>query len=248
MQFQSHYAELRKRLIFVFILFILVMLLSLVFDSYLYRYLTEPVIKSGLNLMAFGPGEIVSVLFTLAGWTSIGLCTPFALFQFWRFAVPGLHKKERQLISTIVFMAALMFIIGILFAWFIVFPRILEFLIVLTKHEGMGIVLQASSYFSFLIGICLPFGFAFEGPLVMSILAKFGLIHATSLRRIRKYAYLVIVIIGVLISPPEFISHLSVTMPMMLLYEFSIGLVAWIEHRQKPIVQTKDECKSLYTP
>ncbi|WP_436664193.1 twin-arginine translocase subunit TatC [Alicyclobacillus acidoterrestris] len=232
MEYQKHWSEMRRRGIRVLIVFAIAFVLCLAFDSKIYHALTRPAASLGLKLVVLGPGEIVTVLFTLAGWTAIGVTVPYLMYELWQFVTPGLYAKERQLARSTVPLAALLFLAGLCFSWYLIFPRLLLFLVTLTRREGLGIMLQAHTYFSFVIGFCLPFGFAFEGPLVVFVLARLGVITSNWLRKVRKFAYLAIVILGVLISPPELISHLSVTVPMMILYEIGVGIATIVERRR----------------
>jgi sec-independent protein translocase protein TatC len=106
-----------------------------------------------------------------------------------------------------------------------VFPMVLRVLISIASRE-FTVMIRADAYFSFLTGICLPFGFVFELPIVVVFLTRIGVLTPMWLRKMRRWAYLAIVLVGVMISPPEMVSHLSVVVPMILLYEGSILLSA----------------------
>lgn len=232
MEYRQHWLEIRRRALRVLLVLALAFVLCLAYDSKIYHYLAQPAVSLGLQLMVFGPGEIVTVLFTLAGWMAFGLTLPYLAYELWQFVAPGLYAKERQFMRIFMPLGGLFFLGGLCFSWYLIFPRLLLFLVTLARREGLGILLQAHTYFSFLVGICLPFGFAFEGPMVIFVLAKLGVVTSSGLRQIRKYAYLAIVIIGVLISPPELVSHLSVTVPMMILYEVGVGVATIVGRRQ----------------
>ncbi|MCL6594481.1 MAG: twin-arginine translocase subunit TatC, partial [Alicyclobacillus sp.] len=165
-----------------------------------------------------------------------GLTLPFALYQLWRFVAPGLTPVEQRYALRLLPAAAVMFVLGVLFAWFVIFPTLLHFLLHLAA-ANFQVMLRAGSYFGFLANVCLPFGFIFELPLAVVFLTRIGLINPRWLRRNRRYAYLVSVVLGVLISPPELISHLSVVLPMIGLYELSIGLSLLVQRRQQQAAQ-----------
>lgn len=241
MNVTDHLSELRRRIIYVLIVFIVLLFASLALVSHIYAYLVSPLQEAGYKLMVIGPGEVITVYFTIGGIVATGLTLPFALYQVWRFVRPGLREVERRYTLQLLPFTVLLFISGVLFAWFVIFPTILHFLLRIASAQFV-VNIRAQLYFSFLSTICLPFGFIFELPLVVVFLTRIGIITPHFLTRIRRYAYLVIVLIGVLISPPELISHLSVTIPMVLLYEISIVLSRLVE-RRKRAAQARQDAK-----
>ncbi len=227
----EHLEELRLRVIYVVIAFVIAFLFSFAFVYRLYHYFVAPLEAEHLRLIVVSPGEIVTVFLAISGFAAIGLSLPFAIWQLWLFVSPGLMTKERSYTLRLIPFVSVMFVAGLCFAWFLVFPTVLHFLIRLTEQQGLGMFLRAGAYFSFLTSIVLPFGFVFELPVMVVFLTRVGIITPQLLRKTRRYAYLVIVIFGVLISPPELISHLSVTLPMVLLYEISILLSTFVSLR-----------------
>ncbi|MDQ0190048.1 twin-arginine translocase subunit TatC [Alicyclobacillus cycloheptanicus] len=231
MTFIDHLSELRRRIIYILIVFVILLMACFGFVSHIFDYLVSPLHEAGYQLMVISPGEVVTVYFSVGGIVATGLTLPFALYQIWLFVRPGLTPLERRYTVRLLPVTLALFVAGVCFAWFIVFPRVLHFLLYLSAKQ-FTVNLRAENYFSFLSTICLPFGFIFELPVVVVFLTRIGLVTPRFLSRIRRYAYLVIVVIGVLISPPELISHLSVTLPMVLLYEISIGLSKLVERRK----------------
>ncbi len=231
MTFVEHLADLRRRLIYILVTLAVMFAASLIFISYIYRYLTRPVAEAGLRLMVISPGEVITVYFLISILVAVGLTLPFALYHIWRFVAPGLTPTERRYTLRLLPAALIMFVLGVLFAWFLIFPTIFHFLIHLSE-ANFNVQLRAQAYFGFVTDICLPFGFIFELPIVVVFLTRIGVISPRFLRRIRRYAYFVCSVIGVLISPPELVSHLSVVLPMIALYEASILLSRLVERRK----------------
>lgn len=240
----EHLTDLRKRIIYVLIALVVLLAASLALVSHIYGYLVSPLQRLGVQLVVISPGEVITVYLTIAGLTAIGLTLPLALYQLWRFIAPGLLPKERRYTVRLLPIAFIMFLLGVAFAWFIIFPTILRFLILLSEQH-FHLMIQADKYFSFLTSICIPFGFIFELPIVVVFLTRIGVISPKLLRKLRRYAYLLAVVLGVLISPPELISHLSVVIPIILLYELSIFLSALTQKRnQKRRELMKEDTKS----
>lgn len=227
----DHLTDLRKRIIYTLIAFGVMFAAGLAFVSRLYKFFVQPLTSQGYKLVVISPGEVIMVYFSMAGIVSIGLSLPFALYQVWRFVAPGLTPKERRYTVRLLPVAFVMFLVGVSFAWFFIFPTILHFLLEISA-QNFQVMMRAEAYFSFLTSICLPFGFIFELPIVVVFLTRIGIVTPRLLRKLRRYAYLVSVILGVLISPPELVSHLSVVLPMIALYEISIGLSVLAKRRR----------------
>jgi len=227
----DHLTDLRKRIIYTLLAFMVFFAAGLAFVSRLYGFFVSPLTRQGYQLVVISPGEVIMVYFSMAGIVGIGLCLPFALYQVWKFVAPGLTPTERRYTVRLLPVAFVMFIIGVCFSWLFIFPTVLDFLLKISSQH-FQVMLRADAYFSFMTSICLPFGFIFELPIVVVFLTRIGIVTPRLLRKLRRYAYLVSVILGVLISPPELVSHLSVVLPMIALYEISIGLSAIVKRRR----------------
>lgn len=241
MKLTDHLSDLRKRIIYILIVFVVLLFAGLAVVSQLYGFFVRPLTRAGYHLVVTSPGEVITVYLSMAGVVSVGLTLPFALYQLWRFVGPGLRPIERRYTVRLLPFVVIMFLAGICFSWFFIFPTILHFLLkIATVH--FQIFLRAGSYFSFMTSICLPFGFIFELPIVVVFLTRLGMVTPKLLRKMRRYAYLVCVLLGVFISPPELISHLSVVLPMIALYEISILLsAAAIRRRDKARAKQESE-------
>lgn len=241
MSLVGHLADLRKRIIYVLVTFMVLLFASLAVVSRIYGYLITPLHRAmpQLHLVVITPGEVITVYLSIAGLVAVGLTLPFALYQLWKFVAPGLRPVERRYAFRLLPITLVMFIAGVCFAWFVIFPTILHFLLTIAASH-FELVIRAGAYFSFMTSICLPFGFIFELPIAVVFLTRIGIIQPALLRRMRRYAYLVCVVLGVLISPPELISHLSVVVPMILLYEISI-LLSVVAYRRRAKLLARTE-------
>lgn len=229
----AHLGELRQRIIYIAIWFMGAVILGFVLVARLYHYLCSPLATSHVSLIAVSPGEIVGVFLSIAAGIAVGLTLPFGLWQIWAFVAPGLTPRERHFTLRMIPIVVVMFLIGVCFSWEFIFPTILHFLIALNRQQGLTVMLRANAYFRFLTSIVLPFGFVFELPMVVVVLTRLGVVTPRLLRKNRRYAYLAIVCLGVLISPPELVSHLSVTVPMMALYEVSVLLSSVVDRKRR---------------
>ncbi|QSO46973.1 twin-arginine translocase subunit TatC [Alicyclobacillus mengziensis] len=236
MKLTDHLADLRKRIIYTLVVFMILLFAGLAVVSKLYNFFVRPLSQAGYRLIVTSPGEVITVYLSMAGVVAVGLTLPFALYQLWRFISPGLRPVERRYTLQLLPFVLIMFVIGVCFAWFIIFPTILHFLLEIA-NQRFQVLYRAGAYFSFMTSICLPFGFIFELPIVVVFLTRLGIITPTWMRKMRRYAYLICVLLGVFISPPELISHLSVVLPMIALYEISIVLSAMALRRRDRIRQ-----------
>ncbi|MBX6352584.1 MAG: twin-arginine translocase subunit TatC [Thermoflavifilum sp.] len=225
MGWADHLSELRRRFLITLAVFIVLLVVCLSLVSRIYNYLVQPLTRTGYHLVVVSPGEVVTVYLSMAGLVAAGLTLPVALHQLWLFVRPGLTPSERRFAVRLLPLLVVMFLAGVAFAWFVVFPMVLKVLVTLASQQ-FTVMIRADAYFSFLTGLCLPFGFVFELPIVVVFLTRIGLVTPAWLRRMRRWAYLIIVVAGVMISPPELVAHLSVVVPMILLYECSILLSA----------------------
>lgn len=214
----DHLEEMRKRIIITAIVFIVFLILGLVFVKELYLFFLG---NFHTKLLVLGPSDIIHIYFQLATVVAIVGTIPVAAWQIWIFVRPALKPREQKVALAYIPALFILFIAGISFGYFFIFPNILRFLTNLGK-DIMITNFTAEKYFGFLINITLPFGIAFEMPIVMMLLTSLGIINPYVVAKLRKYAYFVLVIVATLISPPELFSHLSVAIPLILIYEISV--------------------------
>ena len=155
---------------------------------------------------------------------------PFITFYLWRFLAPALYPHEKKIIAVTFLAAVLLFVLGVLFAFFVVVPFTLKFFI--TFGEGTAdAMLTVSKYVSFLLGFTVPFGFVFLLPVAVYLLTKLGLFHAGILVKTRKYVLVLLLILAAILTPPDVVSQLALFLPMMVLWE--VGIV--IAKHTKPL-------------
>jgi sec-independent protein translocase protein TatC len=146
------------------------------------------------------------------------------MFQLWAFVRPGLGKKEQRATLQFVPWALIMFLIGLAFSYFVVFPMAFLFTEKITFNLGLEQTYGVTQYFSFLFNILLPISLLFELPLVILFLSRIGILNPQMLRKMRKVAWFILILIGVMVTPPDFISDILVAVPLVLLYEVSVLL------------------------
>lgn len=169
-------------------------------------------------------------------WTAITagfiLAFPFILWEFWKFISPALYDKEKKYAVLFIITTSLLFFIGVIFGHYLITPLSLNFLgnyriSALVKND-----IDLDSYLSLVKTTAISCGLVFELPIVMYFLAKIGLVSASFLRKYRRYAYVIILIIAAIVTPPDVVSQMIVTIPLVILYETSIFIAARMDRKR----------------
>ncbi len=161
------------------------------------------------------------------------LAFPYVFWQFWKFAKPALTPKELKNTRGVIFWVSLLFFIGVLFGYFVIAPYTIHFFANFKIDDNIENIWTISNYFNTIVPLILGAGLAFQLPLVMYFLAKIGVVSSAYLKRVRKYAILIMLIVAGIITPPDMLSQIICTLPLMLLYEISILLCVKVEKQQK---------------
>lgn len=158
---------------------------------------------------------------------------PYIFWQFWRFTKPALKENELRNTRGVIFWVSMLFFLGVLFGYFVIAPYTISFFANFKLDSNIENIWTIGSYFTAMAQIVLGAGLAFQLPLAMYFLAKIGVVSSTYLRRVRKYAILIIVIVASIITPPDILSTIVASAPLILLYEISIVLCVRVENREK---------------
>lgn len=165
--------------------------------------------------------------------TGVVLGFPYLLWEIWRFVKPALHENERKSASGFVFYATLLFIIGISFGYFLVAPLSVNFLVNYTVSDMIENTITIDSYLSSVATLTLGTGIVFELPIVIYILSKLGIMTPAFMREKRRYAIVIILIIAAIVTPtPDILTMLTVSFPLFLLYELSIGISSRVQKQK----------------
>lgn len=235
---REHFIELKKRVLYTLSFFLVAFAASYAMSDYIIEILLRP-----LKAASIPPSHLIYTALTeaffsylnLAAEVALTVSLPFALWQFYNFLKPGLYKNERVIIRWVFNFFIVLFIAGVLFAYFIVVPKAWEFFLSYQRFEGsLNIVLEAkiSEYISLISSLLFAFAFAFQVPNVLVILCLAGFISTQWLRDKRRLAIVVNFIIAGIITPPDIFSQIALAIPMILLYELSILICAKIEKGQ----------------
>ncbi len=222
--FTQHLEELRKRLITSFIAVGIGFVASYAFKEKLFYVLMAPLqqaMKSGDTLIYTHLPEAFFTFLKTALISGIILASPVLLYQFWMFIAPGLYDREKKLLVPILFLSTLFFTGGALFGYFVVFPWGFKFFLSFAT-DTIRPMPSMKEYLGFSAKLLLGFGIVFELPLVITFLARLGVVSVEFLKKNRKYAILFIFIGAAILTPPDVVTQVMMALPLTLLYEISI--------------------------
>jgi sec-independent protein translocase protein TatC len=177
--------------------------------------------SQGETLIYTGLPEAFFTFLKVSFLAGLMIASPVIIYQFWMFVAPGLYAREKRLLLPIVFLSTLFFVGGALFGYFIVFPFGFKFFLGFAT-ETIRPMPSMKEYLSFSAKLLLAFGLVFELPLVITFLARLGLVSVEFLKKNRKYALLLFFVAAAILTPPDVVTQIMMALPLMLLYEISI--------------------------
>lgn len=172
---------------------------------------------------------------------------PVIFWEFWKFVRPGLHKNEQKAVRGIVAVCTLLFLLGVGFGYYIIAPFSISFLASYTV-EGIDVSPSLDSYVTYMTMFTLPMGLVFELPVMAYFFAKIGLVGATFLRSYRRQAFVIILILAAIITPPDVVAQTLVTIPLYGLYELSILVVQRVQRNREKALKAAEKSNSEVTP
>ena len=237
--FISHLIELRDRLLRMVIGFLVVFLCLFPFANKIYTLLAHPLLSklpAGGQMIATAVTTPFFVPIKVAMLTAFVISLPHTLYQVWSFVAPGLYAHERRFMGPLVIASTLLFLLGMTFAYFAVFPVVFGF-IAGSAPEGVAVMTDIGNYLDFVITLFMAFGLAFEVPVAVVLLVRLGVVDVKTLREIRSYVIVGAFVIGAIFTPPDVISQVMLAVPLWLLYEAGIFVAGFIQPKPEPGTQ-----------
>ncbi len=217
--------ELRRRfiliIIFLFIFFIIGFSLS---NFFIKRILNDLILIENVKIIGLTPVEYILTQVKVGFIISLIIAIPIIIYELLVFIRPGLSKKERNAIKLILPTFILLFLIGIVFAYFIFLPIAIYFLGNLSKGIIENIW-SINKFINFVLLSCLSFGIIFQMPLLLAVLNKLGIINVGKLKKYRAHVYVSLFLLAALITPPDFITQIIIALPLIILYEASLLVI-----------------------
>ena len=229
MAFIDHLEELRWRILKSLGSILVMAVLTFNFADYLVYILTAPADNRGIGLQTLTPQGMFILKWNLAIIGGFILSIPVITIQIWKFVSPGLYNRERKILLPLILTVFLCFILGAIFAYMVILPFSLNFFASMVTDNVQN-NFSINYYFSFVLALIIGSGVIFEMPVASFLFSSIGIITPSFLRRFRREAIMVTVILAAIITPPDPISLIIMSIPMVILYEISI-LVSWISNR-----------------
>ena len=240
--FVSHLTELRKRLIQSFVFLIVFFIGCYFFAEHLYGFLVEPYSNAVKDdgkerrLIFTALQETFLTYLKVSFFAAFFVTFPFILMQIWKFIAPGLYKHEKIAIVPYLILTPILFFLGGMLVYYLIMPLAIKFFLSFESSglsTGLPIQLEAkvNEYLSLIMKLIFAFGISFQLPVVLSLLARIGIVDAKFLKERRKYVVVIIFTVAALLTPPDPITQIGLAIPLLILYELSIFSVSIIEKK-----------------
>ncbi len=231
--FISHLLELRNRLLKIVLGLVVCAIAFLPFSNELYTWLAQPLLShmpAGTQMIATAVTTPFLVPMKVSTLVAIVVSLPYTLYQAWAFVAPGLYAHERRFIGPLIVASTLLFLAGMAFAYFAVFPVLFGF-ITASAPEGVAVMTDIGSYLDFVTTMFVSFGLAFEVPNAVVVLVKFNIVKVEILKEARPYVIVGAFIVGAILTPPDVISQIMLAVPLWFLYEAGIFVARFLAPR-----------------
>lgn len=232
MSLVEHLGELRKRIMWVLVVLVIGMVGGLICAKPIIRYLKNIPPADSISWNVFSPWDALRLYMNFGLAVGILITLPVILYHIWAFVKPGLREAEQKASIIYIPYAFLLFLGGLSFGYWVVFPMAFYFTSSISRSLDITEMYGAAQYFTFMFNIILPLAITFEMPIVVMFLTKIRLLNPKRLHKFRRYAYMLLVILATVITPPDAISAILVALPLIVLYEFSVFMSGFIYRKQ----------------
>ena len=236
----AHLLELRTRLVRALLGTALVFLGLFHWSGDIYHLLAKPLLDAlpaGANMIATDVTAPFFVPVKVTMLVAFLISLPNTLYQIWAFVAPGLYHHEKRLVLPLVVASLLLFLIGMAFAYFLVFPVVFGFMSAVTP-VGVSMMTDIDKYLSFVLGMFMAFGVTFEVPVVVILLVRMGVVSVEKLRQGRPYVIVGAFVVAAVVTPPDVLSQTLLAVPLWLLYEAGILMAVFLgRKKERPLLE-----------
>ncbi len=254
----AHLVELRQRLIRSLVAIAVLFVVCFFFSADIYNILLQPYrIAVGpeelSRLISTEPHGIFKVRMILALFGAVFFAFPVIAIQIYKFVAPGLYRHERQVFTPYLIATPILFLLGAILAHFLILPLAFSFFLSMEQagspdQAQIEVLPDIKEYFFFVMALILAFGLSFQLPVLLTLLARVGIITVADLRRWRKFAIVGFFAVAAVLTPPDFISQVALAVPTLALYELSILAVQRAERNAKDARDQQDQEEKNQAP
>lgn len=243
----DHLMELRRRLIYAIVAFMAAFAICYYFSSAIYYFLAEPLAhvlqRQGMPAPHLIYTQLYEVFFTkikVAMFGGLFIGFPIIATQLWLFIAPGLYRSEKRALLPFLVSSPVLFVIGGALAYYVVFPFAWRFFASFQSPTGGGgvpieLMPRVSEYLDLVMKLIFAFGVTFQLPVLLTLLAKVGIVTSKGLAKFRRYAYVGMFVIAAILAPPDVFTQCSLALPLIALYEISVFAARLVEPKPAEI-------------
>ncbi len=242
MTLTGHLSELRNRIAVGIAVFMVAFVVCFTFIRTIADYMLNLGLASGFHFVYLNPSELLTSYLKLSLIVALVVAAPVILFEVWLFIAPALEDRERKSSRIALVVGFVFFAVGVVFAYMVALPFMVQFLVNFNTSTFIASSISVENYLNFVVSIVMTFGLIFEMPILALLLSVIGILKPDFMRKIRKYAILLIFIIAAIITPPDVVSQVMIAVPMLFLYELSI-LISAVVAKQKAAREAAEEAQ-----
>ena len=229
----DHLIELRKRLIYAIGGFLLVFFVTFYFAKPIFSFLIQPALADGYKVIVLDIFEFFFVTVKLSAFVALIVGFPLIAVQIWLFVAPGLYRHERRAFVPFLVATPFMFYAGCALMYYVVLPYVINFMLTQYAPPDIEKTLRSSDYLERILQLVFAFGFAFEVPVLLTLLVKVGIATTEGLRAKRRYAIVIAFVVAAVLTPPDVVSQVALAVPLIAFYEISILIGRFIEKKRE---------------
>jgi sec-independent protein translocase protein TatC len=218
----DHLDELRRRLVFILISVGIFFLVSISFSKNILNHIIDDLVRKDIQIISISPAELIMADISVALYLAVILCVPIIIYHGVLFVKPALGHKERQAVGFILPGILILFLMGMVFAYFIFLPVAFLFLSYFSSGTRVVNMWSVGRIVGFVFATLFLFGLVFLAPIVLLLLERLGIMSVRSIRKKRKYVYVLVFVVAAILTPPDIITQVIISIPVLILFEMSI--------------------------